>query len=226
MKVVPTNSLKKPSQISQERTKTVDSGKTPTTIGIPEEIRPDEKRLVFTPEVGNMMAGTGHAIFFETGAGVNYSDADYAESGVIITGKEAELIHTMTERTLNAIGYELLSFDGYNFPVPDSVSEIDGIAAISVASELLSTERGRHSGRHCRRVACGNNRYFLGTTGKVIARTALVLGEHVTRFSTATYSTSAACSRNGERWLLLPSCIHAGRVFNPIKIFLKKQLSL
>lgn len=103
MKVVSTNSRKKPSQISQERTKTVDSGKTPTTIGIPEEIRPDEKRLVFTPEAGNMMAGTGHAIFFETGAGVNYSDADYAESGAIPVKKQNLFTHDRKDAQRNRL---------------------------------------------------------------------------------------------------------------------------
>jgi alanine dehydrogenase len=53
-----------------------------------------------------------------------------------------ELIHAMTERSVNATGYELITSDGQNFPVQDSVSEIEGIAAISVASEFLSNEQG------------------------------------------------------------------------------------
>ena len=53
-----------------------------------------------------------------------------------------ELIQAMVERSVNAIGYELISSDGKNFPVRDSVSEIEGIAAIAVASELLSNESG------------------------------------------------------------------------------------
>ncbi|MDR1632934.1 MAG: alanine dehydrogenase [Dysgonamonadaceae bacterium] len=175
-------SIKEPVRVPKELLKEISSAKFPMTIGIPKENRPDEKRLVFTPEAVDMIVEAGHQILFESGAGagVNYSDAYYSESGAIITNKEevfncdlvfkiapatleeismmkkkaticsmlhfpdmsVELIHAMTERTLNAIGYELITSDGRNFPVQDSVSEIDGIAAISVASELLNNERG------------------------------------------------------------------------------------
>jgi alanine dehydrogenase len=181
MKTTQTN-VKEPVRAPKEQTKEVSSAKFPMTIGIPKENRPDEKRLVFTPEAVDMIVEAGHQILFEAGAGagINYSDADYSESGAIITSKEevfncdlvfkiapatpkeifmmkkkaticsmlylsdmsAELIHVMAERSLNAIGYELITSDDRNFPVQDSVSEIEGIAAISVASELLSNERG------------------------------------------------------------------------------------
>lgn len=51
------------------------------------------------------------------------------------------LIHEMCEKQINAVGYELMS-DGYGFPVRNSISEIEGAASISVASELLSNDRG------------------------------------------------------------------------------------
>jgi alanine dehydrogenase len=87
-----------------------------------------------------MMAGTGHAIFFETSAGVNYSDADYAESGAIPVKKQNLFTPCPKERSTQSAASCFLP-TGIIFPVPDSVSEINGIAAISVASELLSIER-------------------------------------------------------------------------------------
>jgi len=172
--------IKEPLRVPKELLKEISSAKFPMTIGIPKENSPDEKRLVFTPEAVDMIVEAGHQILFESGAGagINYSDADYSESGAKIMNKEEvfncdlifkiapptleeifmtkkkatiysmlylfdmsiELIQAMTERSVNAIGYELISSDGLNFPVQDSVSEIEGIAAISVALELLSNE--------------------------------------------------------------------------------------
>ncbi|MDL2323048.1 alanine dehydrogenase [Bacteroidales bacterium OttesenSCG-928-A17] len=53
----------------------------------------------------------------------------------------AECIKAMSEKSLNALGYELIT-DGHSYPVRSSISEIEGAAAISVASEFMSNERG------------------------------------------------------------------------------------
>jgi len=174
--------IKEPLRVPQELLKEISSAKFPMTIGIPKENKPEEKRLVFTPEAVDMIVEAGHHILLETGAGagINYSDADYSESGAKITDKtevfdcdiifkitpptleevsmmkkkatiysmlhffemSIGLIQTMIERSINAIGYELISSDGRHFPVQDAISEIEGITAISVASELLSNESG------------------------------------------------------------------------------------
>ena len=52
-----------------------------------------------------------------------------------------ETIKAMAAKQIHAAGYELMSPDGRTFPVRNSISEIEGAAAISVASELLSNER-------------------------------------------------------------------------------------
>ena len=52
-----------------------------------------------------------------------------------------ESLKAMSEKSLNAIGYELIS-DGNSFPIRSSISEIEGAASISVASEFLSNDRG------------------------------------------------------------------------------------
>ncbi|MDR0541443.1 MAG: alanine dehydrogenase [Dysgonamonadaceae bacterium] len=53
-----------------------------------------------------------------------------------------ETIKAMAVNQIHAVGYELMSPDGYRFPVRHSISEIEGAAAVSVASELLSNEKG------------------------------------------------------------------------------------
>ncbi|GBU06840.1 alanine dehydrogenase [Bacteroidales bacterium] len=51
-------------------------------------------------------------------------------------------IKAMMSKQINAVGYELLSIDGLSFPVRDSISEIEGAASISIASEFLSNDHG------------------------------------------------------------------------------------
>jgi alanine dehydrogenase len=53
-----------------------------------------------------------------------------------------EMIKAMASKQINAVGYELMSPDGLTFPVRNSISEIEGAASVSVASELLSNEKG------------------------------------------------------------------------------------
>lgn len=59
-----------------------------------------------------------------------------------LPGISVEVIKMMTTKGINAIGYELISEDGHCFPVRNSISEIEGAASISVASELLSNTHG------------------------------------------------------------------------------------
>lgn len=224
MKATQTN-IKEPSRVPKELLKEVASARFPATVGIPKENLPDEKRLVFTPEAAGMIVEAGHQILFEAGAGagLNYSDSDYSESGATVTDREevfncdlvfkiapatmeeismmkkkatvcsmlhfpdmsAELIHTMTERTLNAASYELMTSEGRNFPVRDSISEIDGIAAISVASELLSNERGGKGILLGGIPGVSPAEIIIigaGMTGKTVARAALALGALVKVF--------------------------------------------
>ena len=53
-----------------------------------------------------------------------------------------EIIKTMAVKQIHAVAYEFISPDGSCFPVRDAISEIEGAAAISLASELLSNEKG------------------------------------------------------------------------------------
>ncbi len=53
-----------------------------------------------------------------------------------------EVIQSMITNKINGIGYELISAEENCYPVRNSISEIEGAASISVASELLSNTHG------------------------------------------------------------------------------------
>jgi len=62
-------------------------------IGIPKERKIQEYRVALTPEAVHVLAGRGHAVFVEKGAGVGSGIADdaYAGAGARIVGTEKEL---------------------------------------------------------------------------------------------------------------------------------------
>lgn len=62
-------------------------------------------------------------------------------SALDIARISATTIQAMSDKMISAVGYELMN-DGQTFPVRNAISEIEGVAAISVASEFLSNERG------------------------------------------------------------------------------------
>ena len=53
-----------------------------------------------------------------------------------------ECIQLMIEKKMNAIAYELIKDQQKAFPVVNSLSEIEGISAIAVASELMTNKHG------------------------------------------------------------------------------------
>lgn len=59
-----------------------------------------------------------------------------------LSSLSADILRAMTAKKLTAVGYELISGDQSNYPVRNSISEIEGAASISVASEMLSNVRG------------------------------------------------------------------------------------
>src|SRR4030042_1579184 len=63
------------------------------SIGIPADIKEDEKRVVLTPEAINLLVELGHEVIVQKGAGTgaNYSDKDYSENGGIITESPARV---------------------------------------------------------------------------------------------------------------------------------------
>lgn len=219
-------SVKETLFVPKELLKELNTSKSSMTIGIPKEDLKYEKRLAFTPEAVDMIVEAGHRVIFEegAGAGINYSDAAYAESGAEISSSREKVfksdlifkifpatvedislmkkkstvcsmlqlpdislnaIKAMSAKCINAVGYELMTTEGVNFPVRNSISEIEGAASISVASELLSNDRGGKG------VLMGGIPGVspvevviigAGVAGTVAARTALALGAEVKIF--------------------------------------------
>lgn len=212
--------------VPQELLKGINSVRKSLTIGIPKENIKVEKRLAFTPEAVDMIVEAGMQVVLEEGAGlgINYSDANYAEAGALITDsvkdvyscdlifkiappteEEASLIKhratvcsmlslsdlsieaikTMTGRQINAVGYELMSPDGITFPVRNSISEIEGAASLSVASELLSNDRGGKGLLMGGVPGVSPTEVVIigaGVAGTVAARAALALGAEIKVF--------------------------------------------
>jgi len=73
--------------IPQEERLAIQFRKSELLIGIPKEIRLQEKRICLTPDAIGTLVAHGHKIIMESGAGegANFSDQDYAEMGARIT---------------------------------------------------------------------------------------------------------------------------------------------
>lgn len=63
------------------------------SIGIPSDIKDDEKRVALTPEAVNILVEADNEVIVQKGAGngANYSDKDYSENGAIITDSPARV---------------------------------------------------------------------------------------------------------------------------------------
>jgi alanine dehydrogenase len=102
-----------------------------------------------------------------------------------LTDISIDAIHLMSEKSINAVGYELMSADRLNFPVRNSISEIEGAASISVASELLSNDRGGKGILMGGVPGVSPTEVIIigaGVAGTVAARAALALGATVKIF--------------------------------------------
>lgn len=63
------------------------------SIGIPFDIKDDEKRVALTPEAVNQLVESDNEVIVQKGAGsgANYSDRDYSENGAVITDSPARV---------------------------------------------------------------------------------------------------------------------------------------
>ena len=92
-----------------------------------------------------------------------------------------ECIQLMIEKKLNAIAYELIKDQQKAFPVVNSLSEIEGISAIAVASELM-TRKGLLLGGIAGIPPTEVLILGAGITGTIAAQTALAIGAEVKIF--------------------------------------------
>ncbi|MDR2843856.1 MAG: alanine dehydrogenase [Candidatus Symbiothrix sp.] len=96
-----------------------------------------------------------------------------------------ETIKSLSAKQISAIGYELMTPDGLLFPVRTSISEIEGAAAISIASELMSNEKGGKGILLGGVTGISSTEVVVigaGTAGMVAVRAALALGATVKVF--------------------------------------------
>ena len=102
-----------------------------------------------------------------------------------LSNLSADCIKLMMRKKMNAVAFELIKDEQKAFPVVSSISEIEGNTAISVASELMSSEHGG-KGILLGGIAGITPTEVLilgaGITGSVAARTALALGAQVKIF--------------------------------------------
>jgi alanine dehydrogenase len=63
------------------------------SIGIPADLKDDEKRVALTPESINILVESDNEVIVQKGAGLgaNYSDKDYSENGAIMTDSPARV---------------------------------------------------------------------------------------------------------------------------------------
>ncbi len=196
-------------------------------IGIIRERAPFDRRVALTPPVVRRLAGAGHRIWVETGAGdgAMFRDTEYLRAGAQIAYSPEEVIQRadllvkidrpsgtelslcppgiavmafyhlpvasptlldmLAERSLTAIGCEVIQQDDGRLPVLAAISEIAGQMTIPIAAHLLRSSSG---GRGillggtagvppARVVVIG-----AGSVGFAAARSAAAAGARVTAF--------------------------------------------
>ena len=153
-------------------------------IGIIRERAPFDRRVALTPPVVRRLAGAGHPIWVETGAGdgAMFRDTEYLRSGAQIAYSPEEVIQradllvkidrpsatelslcppgtavmafyhfavasptlldTLAERSLTAIGCEVIQQEDGRLPVLAAISEIAGQMTIPIAAHLLRSSSG------------------------------------------------------------------------------------
>ncbi len=123
-------------------------------IGIPANISSDEKCLPLTPQAVEILVNAGHEVMIESSAGLKnrYADAEYANSGAIITPNKTDVFQcdyvlkvapfTMDEIALlrgNQILFSKLQIDSQN---EMTIKTLMQKKVTSIAFEYLKDETG------------------------------------------------------------------------------------
>ncbi len=196
-------------------------------IGVIRERGPFDRRVALTPPVVRCLAGAGHTVWVETGAGDGsmFSDTEYIRAAARIVYSPAEvlnraelvakiarpsldemalcrpgtalmafyhmavadraLIEALAQRSITAIGCEIIARDTGRLPILAAISEIAGQMTVPIAAHLLRSSSG---GRGillggtpgvppARLVILG-----AGAVGSAAARTAIASGARVMVF--------------------------------------------
>ncbi|MGB3936689.1 MAG: alanine dehydrogenase, partial [Burkholderiales bacterium] len=123
-------------------------------IGVPKEIKVEEHRVGLTPESVRTLAGRGHRVLVQSGAGegIGAGDGDYRAAGAAVTGDareifaEADLVVKVkeplaAERARLRPGQALFTYL-HLAPDPVQARELIASGAIAIAYETVSAPAG------------------------------------------------------------------------------------
>ncbi len=173
-------------------------------IGVPKEIKNEERRVGLTPESVGELTGRGHTVYIETraGEGAGFSDEDYLSHGASMTSDgaalfdAAELIVKVKEP--QAVERARLRPDHTLFTYlhlaadPGQASDLLASGATAIAYESVTDSAGRlpllapmsqvagrmsiQAGAHCLEGAAGGRGVLLGGVPGVAAAPVVVVG--------------------------------------------------
>jgi alanine dehydrogenase len=182
-------------------------------IGVVKEIKPAERRVALTPAGAHALAGDGHEVVVEAGAGAasGFDDVEYAQSGARIAGDAAEvwgtseLLMKVKEPIAPEYGHlrEDLTLFAYLHLAADLplIDALVSSGAAAIAYETVEDARGRlpllaPMSDIAGRLATQAGAYFLqaplGGNGKLIGGTPGVRPAHVLILGGGVVGTAAA----------------------------------
>lgn len=173
-------------------------------VGVPKEIKNEERRVGLSPDSVQELAARGHDVFVEhrAGAGAGFSDEDYAGSGATIVScadgvyDVAELIVKVkepqaTERARLRPDHSLFTYL-HLAADPEQASELRASGATAIAYESVTDSAGRlpllapmsqvagrmsiQAGARCLEGAAGGRGVLLGGVPGVAAAPVVVVG--------------------------------------------------
>ncbi len=147
---------------------------------------------------------------------INRRDASMLKTGAVLLGllhpqqQEPDALRTLLSRHVIAIALDLISDDAGHYPFADILSEVDGRAAMAMASSLLADPvhgKGILLGGVAGIVPCEVLILGSGIAARAAARSALGLGATVRMFDNDVYRLREALYELGEQ-KVIGSALH------------------
>ena len=173
-------------------------------IGVPKEIKSEERRVGLTPASVAEVTAHGHEIYVErdAGAGAGFGDEDYTAHGAVVVAdadelfEAAELIVKVKEpqaaERARLRGHHTLFAYLHLAPDPEQASDLLASGATAIAYESVTDHAGRlpllapmsqvagrmsiQAGAHCLEGAAGGRGVLLGGVPGVAAAPVVVVG--------------------------------------------------
>ncbi|MCY4069359.1 MAG: alanine dehydrogenase [Acidimicrobiaceae bacterium] len=173
-------------------------------IGVPKEIKSEERRVGLTPDSVREVTDRGHEVFVErgAGAGAGFSDDEYTDRGAVLAEDADELFDAgelivkvkepqAPERARLRSDHTLFTYL-HLAPDPDQARDLIASGATAIAYESVTDERGRlpllapmsqvagrmaiQAGAHCLEASGGGRGVLLGGVPGVAAAPVTVIG--------------------------------------------------